>query len=348
MKSLKLICYIIAAISVFIFADFPDPVTVYTIGDSTMADYDTTQNRPMRGWVQMLSQFFSDKLIIKNCAVGGKSTKSFIDLGLWDNVISQVKARDYVFIQFGHNDEYYPDTSRFTDTLIAYPNNLKKFINETRAKNAIPILFTSICYRHYDVEGNFYPSLQSYARAAKKVAAELNVPVIDLNTKTCEMVTGYGMEESKKLYLHILPGVLPIYPDGYDDDTHLSVLGATKVAELAVEGLTEENNELCKYLKTVTGLNKKLQNPRGFSLQQNYPNPFNPNTRILFSTSERDNVTLTIYNNLGQEIKVLINQEIGPGNHEIQLDASDCPSGVYYAQLMSGKHSAFLKMLLMK
>ena len=83
-------------------------ITIFMIGDSTMADKDLTGGNPERGWGQMLPGFLSEEIRVDNHAVNGRSTKSFIDEGRWDKVLSLLKKGDYVFIQFGHNDEKIP------------------------------------------------------------------------------------------------------------------------------------------------------------------------------------------------------------------------------------------------
>ena len=80
-------------------------ITIFMIGDSTMANKSLTGENPERGWGQMLPGYLSEEIRVDNHAVNGRSSKSFIDEGRWEKVISQVKKGDYVFIQFGHNDE---------------------------------------------------------------------------------------------------------------------------------------------------------------------------------------------------------------------------------------------------
>lgn len=123
-------------------------LTIFTIGDSTMANKNLYGGNPERGWCMVLPGFFSEDIRIDNHAANGRSSKSFISEGRWAKVISQVKKGDYVFIQFGHNDEK-ADSARHTDPGTTFDDNLRRFVNETRAKGGIPVLFNSIVRRNF-------------------------------------------------------------------------------------------------------------------------------------------------------------------------------------------------------
>ena len=123
-------------------------VNIFMIGDSTMANK-LTAKEPERGWGQMFPLFFSEEVKIHNHAQNGRSTKSFIGEGRWKVVLDSLKPGDYVIIQFGHNDQK-EDSTRHTDPFKTFRANLEKYINETRAKGAFPILCTSIVRRKFD------------------------------------------------------------------------------------------------------------------------------------------------------------------------------------------------------
>ena len=106
--------------------------TVFMIGDSTMANKDTTGGKQERGWGMVLQQYFDNHVVVDNHAVNGRSTKSFINEGRWDKVLAKIKPGDYVFIQFGHNDEK-PQPDRHTDPGSTFDDNLRKFVNDTRS-----------------------------------------------------------------------------------------------------------------------------------------------------------------------------------------------------------------------
>ncbi len=105
---------------------------LYLIGDSTMSDKRDPELNPETGWGQVLPQFFNDHISIENHAVNGRSTKSFIDEGRWQKVYQKLQEGDYVFIQFGHNDQKANSPKRFTNPTTAYRSNLTFFINQTR------------------------------------------------------------------------------------------------------------------------------------------------------------------------------------------------------------------------
>lgn len=215
-------------------------LTIYSIGDSTMCNMPTTDNFPGRGWMQMIAPFFDSQTTINNMAASGRSSKSFRGEGKWAKVIAKVQPGDYVFIQFGHNDEK-PDTLRHTDAETTFRQNIINYVNEVKAKNAHPVLFTSITRRRFDKSGKLIDTHGKYVSVIRELAPELNVPLVDLNKKTTEMVQELGPEESKKLYINVGPGVTPKLPKGRNDDTHLCIYGATKVAGLAAQELKALN-----------------------------------------------------------------------------------------------------------
>jgi lysophospholipase L1-like esterase len=232
-------------------------INVFSIGDSTMSDYDATyllsfggdKYYPIRGWMQMARNHFSAPVVVHNAARSGRSSRSFRNEGHWQKVIDSVRQGDYVFIMFGANDQK-PDTARHTDPRTTYRENLARYINETRAKGAHPVLFTSIVRRKFDGNGKLEDTFGDYVPAMRDLAAEMQVPLVDLYKRTGELVQGYGPEASKALFIYIQPGVFPKLPDGKQDDTHLSEMGAEKVAEAAVAGLKElKLPGLAEYLK---------------------------------------------------------------------------------------------------
>ena len=218
-------------------APAPSRTTVFMIGDSTMADRPTPEQNPYRGWGQLLPSFFDSTVTVRNFAVNGRSTKSFIDQGRWAAVLGQLQRGDYVIIQFGHNDEKKEDSARYTDPATSYRRNLERFVNEARAKGATPILCTSIVRRKFDASGALVDTHGAYPEATREVARALDVPLVDLQRSTGELVSKAGPEGSKALFVWVAPGAWPMYPKGVQDDTHLSLAGATAVARLAARGI---------------------------------------------------------------------------------------------------------------
>jgi lysophospholipase L1-like esterase len=228
---------------------FAQKTTIYTIGDSTMANKLLVEDNPERGWGQMLPQFFNDNVIIDNRAMNGRSTKSFIDHNQWNAVYNLLKPRDYVFIQFGHNDGKVTDSTRYTNPHTAYRYNLIRFVNETREKGAIPILFSSITRRTFNEQGVLIDSHGDYTLEMRLVAQEYSVPFIDLQYYTEILERSYGPEKSKKLHLHYKPGENACFSQGIEDNTHLSVEGATAIAKLAIEELKKMKLDLVQHIK---------------------------------------------------------------------------------------------------
>lgn len=223
-------------------------ITIYTIGDSTMANKGILKNNPERGWGQVLSQFFDDHVRIDNWAKNGRSSKSFMDEGLWKGVLEKLKPGDYVFIQFGHNDSKL-DSALHTDPRTTYRMNLIKYVTETRAKGACPVLLTSIVRRKFDMNGKLQDTHGDYIVVVRELAREMNVPLIDMERKSRNLVEQLCSESSKKLYMWLKPGVSEMYPEGLKDDTHFCEYGAVKMASLAVEGIKELKLEIADYIK---------------------------------------------------------------------------------------------------
>jgi len=184
---------------------------------------------------------------VRNHAVNGRSSKSFIDEGRWNAVLDSIKEGDFVFIQFGHNDEKEYDTTRYTYPFGTYTTNLKRFVNETREKGATPILFTSIARRKFGEKGKLIDTHGDYPVATRNVAQELDVPLIDLQVLTEKRVNSMGEEPSKAMYLWTLPNKR--FPNGRKDDTHLSVEGAQQVAILALQESKRQNLKFSNRIK---------------------------------------------------------------------------------------------------
>ncbi|WP_026754677.1 rhamnogalacturonan acetylesterase [Sediminibacter sp. Hel_I_10] len=224
-------------------------VMLYTIGDSTMADKPDPNENPERGWCQLLPQFLNDNIALENHAVNGRSTRSFIDEKKWEAVYHKLNKGDYVFIQFGHNDQKENSPKRYTNAHTAYRNNLIKFVEQTREKGANPVLFTSIVRRTFNTDSTLVDTHGAYPLEVRLVAQDYEVPLIDLQYLTELLEESYGVEASRKLHLHYTPNEISYYPEGKEDDTHLSVLGATEVAKLAVTALKDKVEGFDRYLK---------------------------------------------------------------------------------------------------
>jgi unsaturated rhamnogalacturonyl hydrolase len=223
------------------------PSHIFMIGDSTMADKDP-KAEPERGWGQELPTLFDDSVKISNHAVNGRSSKSFIDEGRWQIVLDSLQAGDYVIIQFGHNDQK-PDEARHADSRTTYKSNLEKYVKETRAKGAFPILCTSIVRRKFNEKGVLTDTHGDYPDTVRRVSKEFAVPLLDLQLKTKLLISELGPEKSKSLYLYASAGAYPNRPNGVQDDTHLNSEGAAEVARMAVEEMKALKLPLVNSLK---------------------------------------------------------------------------------------------------
>lgn len=244
--------YKLAFIVCFIFLNgFTQKVTIYGIGDSTMADKVKPTENPEHGWLQVFPKFLTSDAKVVNKAVNGRSTKSFIQEKRWDSIQKVLKPGDYVFIQFGHNDGKTTDSVRYTNPHTRYRYNLIRFVKETRAKGAIPILFSSVMRRNFNEQGVLIATHIEYTQETRLIAQEYKVPFIDLEYQTELLELAYGPEKSKTLHLHFKPGEVAYYPEGKEDNTHYSILGATEVSKLVANQIRLLEDPLCERLKKV-------------------------------------------------------------------------------------------------
>jgi DNA sulfur modification protein DndE len=247
MKSLNVLILILL-FNICVFAQKP-PIVVYLAGDSTMAEK-KLEKRPETGWGEKLQQYFdAGQVKIENHAQNGRSTKSFIAENLWQAITNKLKKGDYVFIQFGHNDEKSEDPTRYAAPHTDYQNNLIKFITEVRAKKAVPVLLTPMMRRKFDESGNFQDTHGEYPEAVRKVAKNLNVSLIDMHRLSEQLIVNYGAENSRQLFLQLKPNESTNYPKGVEDNTHFNEKGAEEMAKLAVARISKSKIGLRKYLK---------------------------------------------------------------------------------------------------
>src|SRR5215203_5358006 len=216
---------------------FAEPrIALHLAGDSTMAAKLPTK-RPETGWGEMLQQYFDSSAVrVVNHAQNGRSTRTFISEGRWQAIVDSLHPGDYVFIQFGHNDESKDKIDRYTPPA-DYRANLLRFVRETRAKNATPVLFTPVARRRFHTKGDFYDTHGEYPDIVRLLAAAEKVALIDMTRTSGEMLKLIGQDASVGMFLQLAPGENPNYPNGVQDNTHFSPFGARIMASLAVEGI---------------------------------------------------------------------------------------------------------------
>lgn len=223
------------------------PVTVFLAGDSTVQSYDASY-APLAGWGQMIGGYFQETATIRNYAIGGRSSKSFIDEGRLSEIMAQIQPGDYLLIQFAHNDEK-EDPKRYTEPFTSYKAHLKTYIDEARSKGAHTVLITPMERRHFN-GAKVKPSHGSYPEAMTQLGKEENVPVLPLYTLSVALYERLGEEGTKPLFLWLDPGESAKYPNGSTDNTHFNERGAAEIAKLIVQAIREAKLPLASYLKT--------------------------------------------------------------------------------------------------
>jgi lysophospholipase L1-like esterase len=240
MKKILLITSLIAVVA---FSSIEKKkIKIFLAGDSTMSIKET-KAYPETGWGMPFVYFWDSTITIVNRAKNGRSTKTFISEGLWKSITDEVREGDYVFIQFGHNDESPEKKERYA-TPDTFRMNLASFVAEARAKKAIPVLLTPVSRRKFDSTGKALETHKEYSAYVKEVATKENVLLIDLDTKSRELYQQFGKGNSKLLFLQLKPGEHPNYPEGRDDNTHFTELGARLIAQLVLKELRELKIEL--------------------------------------------------------------------------------------------------------
>lgn len=216
------------------------------IGDSTM-QFNNIFSYPQTGWGQVMPLFTKPGYEIVDLAKNGRSTKSFIDQGRFDEVLKHIKPGDYLICQFGHNDEK-DDPARYTDPNSSYIENLKYFATSVIAKGAHPVFATSISRRSF-VNGVCEDTHKGYPQAMFKMCKEEGYTCIDLNGLTLDLYNTLGEEETKKFHMIIPKGVYKTYPDGKTDNSHLVFEGAKTICELFVREIykTDDPIKECFY-----------------------------------------------------------------------------------------------------
>jgi lysophospholipase L1-like esterase/mannose-6-phosphate isomerase-like protein (cupin superfamily) len=203
-----------------------EPRRVFIAGDSTAAEYGP-ERAPRNGWGQQLQGFLDPAYFqVRNHAMGGRSSRSFIDEGRLEQVARELRKGDVLLIQFGHNDAKYEDARRYNEPDQAYPQWLMRYVALARDHGATPILLTPVSRRVWDF-GSLLDTHALYTQAVRELAARENIALIDLNASSTSWLRALGDEPSKAYFEHVPERDL-------GDDTHFSVAGATMVACLVV------------------------------------------------------------------------------------------------------------------
>jgi lysophospholipase L1-like esterase len=240
------VLFILALISMSFIADNKKKIKVFLAGDSTISVKEV-KAYPETGWGMPFAYLFDSTVTIDNRAKNGRSTRTFISEGLWENLIKDVQKDDYVFIQFGHNDESPEKVDRYT-TPQQYKMNLIKFVEETRRKKAHPVLLTPVSRRKFK-DGKQVETHGIYSIITREIASQFKVPLIELDKKSQELYQQFGEETSKLFFLQLEPGEHPNYPAGKNDNTHFNELGARKIAQIVLSEVKKLKLELADRIR---------------------------------------------------------------------------------------------------
>lgn len=204
--------------------------TVYLLGDSTVCDQ---PGEPYASWGQMLTAFFTDKIAIANHAESGESLRSSFGAKRLEKVLSLLNKDDYVFIQFGHNDE--KEKGEGVGAFTTYKTSLRKYVEAIKSKGGNAVLITPMHRRTFDANGKITNSHGDYPEAVRQAAKEENVPLIDLNAMSKDFYEALGKEGSGAAFKE-------------GDGTHHNNYGAYELAKMIVEGIRENKLPMAKYL----------------------------------------------------------------------------------------------------
>lgn len=213
--------------------------TIFWAGDSTVKQ-NTILTYPQTGIGQMFDRYVRRyEVNVENHAENGRSTKQFIDEGRLSVIYDRMRKGDFLFIQFGHNDEKIADPNRYADPETEFPENLERFVNAARNKGAVPVFITPVARRLFDEKDAAYRH-EAWAEAMRKTAKRLDVALIDLTERSMSLIRATDMETVRtQWYMNLPAGLYPHFPEGQTDDTHLQPQGAMAFGALIAEGLYE-------------------------------------------------------------------------------------------------------------
>lgn len=215
--------------------------TIYLTGDSTVVD---AQYEPWASWGQMLPYFFvPNEVVIANYAESGETLKAFEDRHRIDKIRNKIKSGDYLFIQFGHNDQ-----KAGNSTKSGYRKRLREWILKARELGAIPVLVTSMNRRVFDANNKIVNTLDDFPDAMREIAKEENVDLIDLNALSKTLFEAMGPEKSKRAFVHYPANAYPNQPTALADDTHFNTYGAYELAKCVVKSIVDQNLPLKRYI----------------------------------------------------------------------------------------------------
>ena len=223
-----------------------EPVTVPTLflaGNSTVVDQD---NEPWCGWGQMLPRFLNDEIAVANYAESGEAANSFIGAKRFEKILTKMQKGDFLLIEFGHNDQKQTGENRGPYT--SYKEHLKFMIDETRKKEATPILVTPMHRRRFDEDNKVINTLGEYPNAMRQLAEEEGVMLIDLNEMSRVLYEAWGPEKSKKAFVHYPAGTFPGQTEALEDNTHFNTYGGYQICKSVVSRMAGDESPLNRFI----------------------------------------------------------------------------------------------------
>jgi len=233
-----------------------DVKTVYLAGDSTVTDQDL---EPWASWGQYITNYFDKNVVVANYAASGLTLRSFKAGLRLKKIMSVIKSGDYLIVEFAHNDE--KEKGEGIGPWDSYSASLREYVQAARDKGAIPVLITPVQRRAFNADGTLKPTHGDYPDAMRKVAQEMNVPLVDITKLTTTLYESWGDEPSRKAFVQYPANTFPGQKEKLEDNTHFNSFGANEIALCVIKGLRDLNSPLAKYfLKEVPQYNPNHPN----------------------------------------------------------------------------------------
>ena len=220
---------------------------VYLAGDSTVTDQDV---EPWASWGQFITNYFDESVVVANYAYSGSSLSSFKNGNRLKKILTQIKKGDYLFVEFGHNDEKIKGEGN--GAWGSYSNLLTEFVQSAKEKGAIPILVTPTQRRFFNENGTLKETHGEFPAAMRTVAQKNNIALIDITKMTTELYEAWGDEPSRKAFVQYPANTFPGQEKTLDDNTHFNSFGANEIAFCVLKGIRELDIPLKKQIKKET------------------------------------------------------------------------------------------------
>ena len=220
---------------------------VYLAGDSTVTDQDV---EPWASWGQFITNYFDDSVVVANYAYSGSSLSSFKNGNRLKKILTQIKKGDYLFVEFGHNDEKIKGEGN--GAWGSYSVLLTEFVQSAKEKGAIPILVTPTQRRFFNENGTLKETHGEFPAAMRAVAQKNNVALIDITKMTTELYEAWGDEPSRKAFVQYPANTFPGQEKALDDNTHFNSFGANEIALCVLKGIRQLDIPLKKQIKKQT------------------------------------------------------------------------------------------------